>query len=251
MDNLIFQHAVKLIRQSNYLVVVTGAGISIASGIPPFRGNSGLWTQYDPEKYASIKGFRADPGRSWQFFLELLEQFSIARPNKAHEIISFLESVSIVKHLITQNVDGLHQAAGSKKIIEIHGNMRNFICMSCSHKISGKGMIFDSEDLPPMCHCGGVLKPDAVLFGEPIPMNRYFAALEELRKADVLLLVGTSGVVHPVNEFPEIAARHGARLIEINPEETLATKVHKTVHLKGQSHLILDMLKSSLMAKSD
>lgn len=251
MNNSTFQHAVKLIQHSRHLVVVTGAGISTDSGIPSFRGNSGLWKQFDPEKYASIQGFLENPDQSWHFFLYLLELFSNAKPNKSHHLIAAMEKQSIVKHVITQNIDGLHQLAGTRKIIEIHGNISNLICLNCGHRITGKGMIFDTEDLPPMCICGGVFKPDTILFGEPIPSARYFSSLEQIRLADVLLLVGTSGVVHPVNEFPEIALRHGAKLIEINPEESLMTRIHDTTHLKGNSIEILDRLCKAISMRRD
>lgn len=239
MNQRRFEAAVELIRQSRYMVALTGAGISVDSGIPPFRGSDGLWTEFDPEIYASIDGFLSNPGRAWRFFLHLLEVMVDARPNAGHKALTHLEDIGILKTVITQNIDGLHEAAGQRRTIEIHGNLNSLICLECLRVYSSTGMIFDPGDLPPRCQCGGILKPDAVLFGEPIPHERYFAALEEIRSADVLVLAGTSGLVHPVNEFPEIAVRHGARLIEINTQKTPLTAICDTLHLEGSTSDIL------------
>lgn len=222
--------------------MVTGAGISIESGIPPFRGHSGLWETYNPEEYASLQGFLDNPLRSWKFFMHLIECFIDAAPNEAHKVLASWETLSRLKALITQNIDGLHRAAGSRHVIEIHGSMKTLVCMSCGQKVSTRGMIFDSEDLPPMCPCGGVFKPEAVLFGEPLPTDPYFESLEQLRRADVVLFIGTSGMVHPVNQFPEIVLQHGGRIVEINPETTLLTRLYNTLHLNGSAVDVLQSL---------
>jgi NAD-dependent deacetylase len=233
MTEKIVKFAKELIAESQSVVTITGAGISVASGIPPFRGESGLWTRFDPEKYASLRAFIENPRKSWELFMEMYIEFAGAKPNEGHYLLASMESRGNLKHVITQNIDGLHQQAGTQSITEIHGNMRNFICLDCGQKISSRGMILDSEDLPPRCYCGGVLKPDFTLFGESISPDRYFTALKHIRSADILLLIGTSGVFHPVNEFPEIALDHGARIIEINIEKTLLTETCNTVFLRG------------------
>lgn len=245
-----FKLAVNLIRSSKHLVVVSGAGVSVESGIPAFRGESGLWTRFDPQKYASLDGFTKNPGRSWHLFMELLVLIAQAKPNAAHHDLASLERCRYLKAIITQNIDGFHQLAGSQNVIEIHGTMRNLICTECKQRLSSRGMIFDSEDLPPICPCGGILKPEALLFGESIPSKPYFKSLKQIRLADVVLLIGTSGVVHPVSEFPEIALRHGARLIEINPEESVFTRPCNTLHLKGKATTVLGELKKALTTDS-
>lgn len=246
MEKSLFEFAVKLIIESKFLVAITGAGISVESGIPSFRGSSGLWEQFDPELIASKKGFSDNPTLCWQFFLELLSRLASSKPNHGHRILSDMECQGLLKYIITQNIDGLHQMAGNRRVIEIHGSMKNLYCTQCSYQMSSKGMIFDSEDLPPMCHCGGILKPDATLFGDSIIPERYFAALKQIRLADVLLIIGTSGMVHPVNEFPEIAIRHGSKVIEINPNESVFTKTCQTLHLKGAATEILSQISDSL-----
>jgi len=248
MNNDQIRNASELIQKSNYLVVVTGAGVSADSGIPPFRGHGGLWEKYDPKIYAEIRSFINHPGQSWVFFLELIELLNESIPNRAHFILFDLEKRGFLKHVITQNIDGLHQAAGQMQVVEIHGSLRNLTCLKCARKYSSKGMILDTEDLPPVCSCGGVLKPDTVLFGEPIPQEPYFAALEQIRLADVVIFIGTSGLVHPVNEFPEIASRHGAQIIEINIERTVLTDTHNTLHLQGSAIQILESILENISA---
>ncbi|MBN1879831.1 NAD-dependent deacylase [bacterium] len=247
----LFQRAVDVIRQSKYLVAITGAGVSVDSGIPPFRGDSGLWNDYDPDIYASIDGFLANPGRSWQFFLQLLDVMVDAKPNSAHRVLALMESSGILKSLITQNIDGLHSLAGQHHVIEIHGSLRNLICLECTRIYSSSSILLDSEDLPPRCVCGGILKPDAVLFGEPIPHEKYFSALEQIRSADVVILAGTSGLVHPVNELPEIAVRHGAKIIEINMHRTPLTLSWGTLHLEGSSSDIFTGIQNALYDSDD
>ncbi|MBN1297410.1 NAD-dependent deacylase [bacterium] len=242
MQLSVFDHAIQLIRDSRHMIAVTGAGISVDSGIPAFRGDTGLWNTYDPSVYASIEGFRENPRRSWEFFLELYDQLIDARPNAAHTILAEWEQKGLLQGIITQNIDDLHQQAGSHHVIEVHGSLRNLICTTCGQIIHSRGMIFDSVDLPPMCRCGGILKPEAVLFGESIPSTWYFACLEAIRKADTILFIGTSGIVHPVNEFPEIALRHGCRLIEINPDATVLTRLYDMIHLQGFANDVLTRL---------
>ncbi len=246
MNDALFEIAYNLIKNSKYLLAITGAGISVESGIPTFRGPEGLWSKYDPETHADIKAFLNNPEYSWDFFYTLYEILLKAEPNPAHSVLAKMEKINKLKYTITQNIDGLHHSAGQQKVIEIHGNMQNLICLSCKRKWSSKGILFESDDEIPLCECSGVLKPDAVLFGEPLPLERYFDALEQIRLADVVLLIGTSGLVHPVNEFPEIAVRHGARIIEINPQKTVLTDYHETIHLQGSASVILNAVWSRL-----
>ncbi|MDX1621246.1 MAG: NAD-dependent deacylase [Nitriliruptorales bacterium] len=199
--------------------VLTGAGISVASGVPSFRGDSGIWTRYDPAQYATIQAFDRDPARVWQFLRELGELLTEADPNDAHHAIAALESSGYVQAVLTQNVDRLHQSAGSSRVIELHGSHDTLTCRSC-------GATYHAEDLPfpeagevPRCEtCGGVLKPDVVLFGEPLPARAMREAEHVVRHCGVLLVVGTSAEVYPVAGLPDLAARHHATVWEINPE---------------------------------
>ncbi len=250
MENTLFEIAYQMIEKSKYLVALTGAGISVESGIPTFRGPEGLWTKYDPQTYAGIDGFLNNPERSWDFFYSFYEMLLKANPNAAHLALAKMEKINALKYTITQNIDGLHHAAGQQRVIEIHGSMQNLICLTCKRKWNSQGILFGSSDTPPLCECGGVLKPDAVLFGESLPLEGFFEALEQIRLADVLLLVGTSGLVHPVNEFPEIAVRHGARIIEINPEKTFLTDHHETIHLQGSAKEILTLVTNRLLGSA-
>jgi NAD-dependent deacetylase len=251
MNESLYQIALERLLQSHYLVALTGAGISTESGVPAFRGSDGLWSRFDPETYANIRNFHSNPKQSWDFFLHLYEILSDAQPNAAHIALAQLEKTGKLQCTITQNVDGLHQKAGQEKVIEIHGSFRVLICTVCARKINPKGMLFDSEDLPPICDCGGVLKPDAILFGESIPSDNYFAALRHIRASDTLLLIGTSGLVHPVNELPEMAVNHGARLIEINLVPTILTTTSDTLFLQGSAGTILKRFSNDLKDLQD
>ncbi len=246
MDKTLYQFSVELIQQSRYLIAITGAGISTESGIPAFRGTNGLWSRFDPEVYASRSGFLSNPQKAWELFLHLYESLVDARANAGHIALAKMEKRGKLQCTITQNIDGLHQKAGQENVIELHGSLRNLICTVCSQTFNIKGLLLDSQDLPPVCNCGGVLKPDAVLFEESIPAESYFAALKHIRMSDVVLLIGTSGLVHPVNELPEMAVNHGASLIEINIEPTVLTAVCKTVFLKGRAADILDRFNCDL-----
>ena len=209
------QAAAKLIQNASYGVVFTGAGVSVESGIAPFTGKGGLWNQYDP-KYIEINFFHMHPAESWKemkkiFFTDMDE----ASPNKAHEVIAKLEQRGFVKGVITQNIDGLHQRAGSRNVQEFHGTIHTLSCLSCGRKYKLDDVNLDEE--PPLCFCGGVLKPDFVFYGEGIPPQAYEKSLEMAQNADVMIIVGTAGQVMPACSLPLTAKQFGARIIEVNP----------------------------------
>lgn len=209
------------VRASRATVALTGAGISVESGIPPFRGRGGLWERFDPEQYAHISAFRRDPGRVWEMLVELLRIIGQARPNPAHLALAELERMGYLRCVITQNVDGLHQEAGSRRVIEFHGNNRTLVCLECGQRYGMQEVSL--EALPPRCRCGGVLKPDVVFFGEPIPPEALEEAVREARGCDLMLAIGTSAVVYPAAGLPELAKRSGAKVVEVNPEPTPLT----------------------------
>lgn len=210
-------------RSTRGMVVLTGAGVSVASGIPSFRGNSGLWTRWDPEEYATIQAFDRDPARVWKFLRELGETLEEAEPNEAHRAIAAMSDGGFVDAVVTQNVDGLHQRAGSERVIELHGSHRTLSCRRCDATFPVDEVAAFAEDEVPTCgRCGGVLKPDVVLFGEPMPQQALRQAEHAVRHCGVLLVVGTSVEVHPASRLPEIAARAGAAIWEVNPQPAVA-----------------------------
>ncbi len=215
------KEAAHLIKNAQYGVVFTGAGVSVESGIAPFTGAGGLWNQYDP-KFIEINFFLSDPKRSWEemkkiFFTDMDE----AIPNKAHEVIAKLEQKGMIKGVITQNIDGLHQKAGNKNVQEFHGTIKTLSCGVCGRKYNLEDV--DIEKVPPLCMCGHVLKPDFVFYGEGIPPRAYEKSLEMAQNADVMIIVGTAGQVMPACSLPLTSKQFGAKIIEINPQPSSFT----------------------------
>ncbi len=214
----LIEKASKIILKSKYLVVLTGSGISAESGIPTFRGKNGLWKRYRPEQLATPEGFAVNPRLVWEWYNWRINLVLSAKPNAGHIALSELESMGIVKSIITQNVDDLHERAGSKRIIKLHGNILEARCTRCDYK---EDIREPYEDLPPRCPiCNSLLRPNVVWFNEPIPLDVLNRAYEEIEKSDCLLVVGTSGVVMPAGSFPSIVKRNGGKVIEINVDET-------------------------------
>jgi NAD-dependent deacetylase len=222
MDHQLIQKAAQDILQSKKTIAFTGAGISVESGIPDFRGAQGLWQKYDPEEYAHIHAFYSNPDKVWLMLKEMFSLIMAAKPNPAHIGLAELERMGLLSSVITQNVDGLHQAAGSKNVIEFHGNHRTLSCLKCSTKIEGASLTL--EDLPPRCsRCSSLLKPDVVFFGEPIPWEAQTMSFKESKSCSAVFVIGTSAVVYPAATIPVTAKEHGATVIEINMEPTPMT----------------------------
>lgn len=221
-----------LLQTSRETVALTGAGISVESGIPSFRGAQGLWAHYDPMDYAHIRAFVSQPAKVWKMLLELDAIIAQARPNPAHYALAELERQGKLKGIITQNVDNLHQEAGSRRVIEYHGNARQFICLKCHQRYRREDL--DFSNLPLYCQCQGLIKPDVVFFGEEIPPAANSQAWELAERTDLLLIIGTSASVVPASYLPHIAKQHGARLVEINLEPTDLTP-HLTDYFIQQS----------------
>jgi NAD-dependent deacetylase len=209
--------AAEKIGNSRNCIALTGAGISAESGIPTFRSKGGLWNSYDPTVYASIDTFLKDPSKYWSIRGDFIRNYNDYSPNQGHLALARLEKLGIVKCVITQNIDGLHRKAGSEKVLEIHGSLREIFCMSC-------GKEYIAPDVPlgdvPKCACGGVLKPNTVLFGESLPPDVLSEAEEYANTCDVMLLIGTSALVYPAAYLPVTARRNGATVIEINLENS-------------------------------
>jgi NAD-dependent deacetylase len=220
-----------LIREEQPCVVLTGAGVSTESGIPDFRSRAGLWAEYDPMEYATIAAFRRDPVKVWDFYSRRCEVLATARPNEAHLALAELERRGLVRALITQNIDLLHERAGSAAVVEVHGSIRTSSCLSCGHVEPLAGVLELLRDAPaPACRrCGTILKPDVVMFGELLPPEAIDRAFELARDAALLVVVGSSLEVHPVAGLPEETLAAGGRLAILNrgrtPYDTQAAAV--------------------------
>jgi NAD-dependent deacetylase len=221
MDKLV-KRAADDIRNASDVAALTGAGISVESGIPPFRGKGGLWERIDPMEFAHIDTFMRDPVKVWNVLLkDMKEVISKAEPNAAHLGLAKLEKMKKLTTIITQNVDGLHQMAGNTDVIEFHGNFAWQKCMKCGSRCeTGK---VDLSRIPPKCKCGGMFRPECVFFGEMIPHDYLARSQQAAARCDVMLVIGTSAVVQPASYMPVIAKVNGATIIEINADWTPLT----------------------------
>ena len=240
----------EMILESKKVVALTGAGISTESGIPDFRGPQGLWKQVDP-RTSTVQFFRQFPDIFWQFMVDRLGSMVRAEPNRAHYALVELERMGKLSSVITQNVDGLHIKAGSRNVIELHGSVREAVCLSCGKVVPMEEAMGKVKRgyLPPRCECGGVLKPNVVLFNEPLPEEAYRRALLESGTCDLMLVVGTSLQVYPAAYLPVVAKQRGARLVIINMEPTpLDDVADVAIHAKAGEALpaIVNALKKSL-----
>eukprot|EP00386_Alphamonas_edax_P014259 GDKI01043864.1.p1 GENE.GDKI01043864.1~~GDKI01043864.1.p1 ORF type:complete len:285 (+),score=52.98 GDKI01043864.1:82-936(+) len=254
---------------SKYCVVLTGAGASAESGIPTFRDPAdGLWRRYDPMTYATIWGFRRHPEKIWELLRDFLKE-NDPKPNATHTALAELERMGYVKAIITQNVDNLHQDAGSQKVIEFHGNLMHAVCQSCGAEVpfsKSDAKRLEGMELPPKHNtffthtpahtstCTGILKPSAVLFGEAIPSRAVRESTAETDKCDLMLVIGTSANVSPASNIPYSAMSRGAKVVEINLESTGLTNRLTDKIIKGRSSRLTETvaaLKELLAAKAN
>jgi NAD-dependent deacetylase len=221
MDRQAIEHAAEIVRGARRIVALTGAGISRPSGIPDFRSADGLWTRDDPMAVASLAGFRADPRRFYSWVRPLIDTIEVALPNPAHRALAQLEREGRLTAVITQNIDGLHHRAGSREVYELHGHIRSATCLDCEHQVPGRALLEPvRRNTIPRCGCGGLLKPDVVLFDELLPRGLFWLAQRAIEQADLILVAGTALEVAPVCDLPLAALRRGARLIIVNQGET-------------------------------
>jgi len=244
MDDLI-RRAAKDLAVAGNVAALTGAGISIESGIPPFRGKGGLWERFDPMEFAHIDALMRDPAKVWKVLVkEMKEIVDRAEPNDGHKALAELEVRNKLKTIITQNIDGLHQAAGNTDVIEYHGTFAWQRCMDCRKRYETRNV--DVSRIPPRCDCGGILRPDAVFFGEMIPAEALWRSRQAATDCDLMLVVGTSAVVQPAAMIPVIAKESGAKIVEINPERTPLTVEVSDYLIIGEAgeviHQILDAM---------
>lgn len=215
------EQAARLIRDSKMTVALTGAGISTPSGIPDFRSpGSGLWEKHDPFEVATIDAFNRNPDRFFEFMAPWGKIVREARPNPAHDALAALEKRNLLKSVITQNIDNLHQRAGSVNVIELHGNTLHGTCRRCHARYGAEEMLADFNGQVLRCECGGVIKPDVILFGEMLPMEALSQAQIDAAGCDVMLVAGSSLTVAPASMLPQAAAQSGAHIVVVNLQET-------------------------------
>ncbi|MDR3553555.1 MAG: NAD-dependent deacylase [Syntrophobacteraceae bacterium] len=219
----------ELLLGSRYAVALTGAGISVESGIPDFRSDEGVWARYDPLEYGHIDSFQADPAKVWNLLKEMDAMVESVGPNDAHYALGELEKLGVLKMVITQNVDSLHQKGGANNVVEFHGSFRTMHCNDCLKSFHRREVSL--VELPPRCTCGGPIRPDVVLFGEGIPDEAYSRAFDGASRCDLMVVVGTSASVAPASDLPLIARRRGARIVEINPEASELPRSVTEMHI--------------------
>lgn len=218
------------LSKSSRAVALTGAGISVESGIPDFRSADGLWSRFDPMEFGHIESFRTNPAKVWKMLMEMDRLLQNACPNAAHLALADLERRGILRAIVTQNVDSLHQKAGSRNVVEFHGHGRTLRCDCCLRRFPREAI--SEVMVPPLCTCGEPLRPDFVFFGEEIPPQAHQEAITAVHACDVMLVVGTSATVAPASHLPFAAKEAGAFLVEINPTTTDLTHRLTDLHVK-------------------
>lgn len=236
--------AAECLASATRVVALTGAGISAESGIATFRDQDGLWAQHDPDEVATLHGFRRDPARVWRFYKARRSGSLLARPNPAHAALAEIEARGTHITVVTQNIDGLHTRAGSNRVIEVHGSLQRALCADCDAP-AAIGTWEDDPAAPPLCSlCGGMLRPDVVWFGEPLPMIAIGRAFDALRRCDLCFSIGTSAQVEPAASFAFVALEAGATLIEVNPERTPLSR-HCQFQIRGPAGSALPAILSA------
>jgi NAD-dependent deacetylase len=249
------EKAASLILNADYVVALTGAGISVESGIPPFRGPGGIWTRFGEPSMDGFMRFQKNPKRYWEERLKrrrrggLTNSIKEAKPNPGHYALAEMEAIGVVKTLITQNIDDLHIAAGSRNVLEIHGNTKKVRCISCGKRFLRK--TFDLSQLPPVCpNCGGLIKGDTVMFGEPIPVDVLQRCYDEVDRCTCMMIIGTSAFVLPAASLPLHVKKKGGTLIEINPNPTEISHICD-LNIVAPSGKVLPELVSTLKSKME
>lgn len=243
--NPLIQEAADILRHSRQTVAFTGAGVSVESGIPTFRGPEGLWSHYDPH-VLDLDYFYREPEAAWQVIKEIFyDFFGSAKPNTAHTALGHMEQQGLLQAIITQNIDNLHQEGGSQNVIEYHGTCSNLLCTSCKQRIKADASLL--ETLPPKHPgCGGILKPDFIFFGESIPQPAGQLSHQLAESCDVMLIIGTTGEVMPACHLPHVAKYAGATLIEINPNHSSFTNTITDIYFQGLATTMMQQLISHL-----
>ncbi len=244
MTTHLIQQSAQLIHQADAITILTGAGVSKESGVPTFRDAlEGLWAQYDPHHLATPQAFMANPKLVWDWYEWRRKLASEVKPNDGHIALAELQNIKDSVHLITQNVDDLHEQAGSRDVIHLHGNIATHKCFNNCRGISTlidiSTLTYDDGNAPPKCpYCGANVRPNVVWFGENLPQHEISIAMKHSQHCDLMLVVGTSGMVSPASELPRIARHQGAKIIEVNPDSSTITH-YANIKLDGASGEIL------------
>jgi NAD-dependent deacetylase len=237
-----------LVRERQPCVVLTGAGISTESGIPDFRSPTGIWAQYDPMDYATIGAFRRDPVKVWEFYARRFDVLTSAEPNAGHRALAELEQRGLVSAVVTQNIDGLHERAGSRDVVEVHGSIRTSSCLECGERVPLADVVASLGEAPaPGCpRCGSILKPDVVMFGELLPAGAMERAVELAQRAGTLLVVGSSLEVFPVAALPDETVSSGGALAIVNRGSTPFDRL-AAIRIDGEAGETLAALAAELL----
>jgi NAD-dependent deacetylase len=234
MDQFILDRAAEEIKKAKRVTAFTGAGISVESGIPPFRGPNGIWAKYDASNL-DIRFFLDNPEDVWPVIIEIFyEFFGNAQPNAAHKALAEMESLGFLNCVVTQNIDNMHQEAGNSDVIEFHGNSQRLVCLRCQKTYPVSEVTL--EIIPPRCNdCDAILKPDFIFFGEAIPSLAFERALQETRASDLWLIIGTTGEIYPAASLPIEAKINGKKIIEINIQPSNFTNQFTDYFLQGKA----------------
>lgn len=243
--DLLIKETAEIIKGSKFTLAFTGAGISVESGIPPFRGEEGLWNKYNPD-VLDLRYYQNNPEECWEYIREIFyDFFAGAIPNKAHQVLARMEQEGLLHSLVTQNIDNLHQEAGSLIVHEFHGNSKRLVCRKCGNEYDAKKI--DLSKIPPRCPADKeILKPDFIFFGEGISQPAFENAFADAEKCEVCIIVGSTGEVTPASFVPRTAKQNGATIIEINPRASLFTDTVTDIHLQGNAGKILAELEELL-----
>jgi len=240
------KRAAQILHQAQRIVCLTGAGVSAESGVATFRdAQTGLWSHFDPQQLASQAGFAKDPGLVWRWYMARLQTVEKAKPNPGHLALARLEKLTPSFTLITQNVDDLHERAGCHSVLHLHGRITHFRCNSCGaeHDLQNRDRLRSS---PPTCEqCGGLVRPDVVWFGESLPTRVADLAWRAAERSEVVLVIGTSGIVYPAAQLPTVAQQRGATVIDVNPVSTPISEM-ADLFLQGTSGEILPQVIAAL-----
>lgn len=244
------QQAAQALAQAHNIVCLTGAGVSAESGVATFRdAQTGLWSKFDPQRLASQEGFADDPGLVWRWYMDRLHTVEATTPNPGHRALAQLETRMTAFTLVTQNVDNLHERAGSRQVYHIHGRINHFRCNYCQAEYRLQPAE-RTQELPPTCpHCGELVRPDVVWFGESLPADVVDIAWRAAESCEIMLVVGTSGVVYPVAQLPLVAKRAGALVIDVNPQCTPISEM-ADIFLQGAGGVILPQMLDALTTTS-
>lgn len=236
------ERAAELLRGARRAVAFTGAGVSVPSGIPDFRSPGGLWSRFDPMDVASVQAMNVNPRGVWEFLLDAVGMFRTAEPNPAHTALADMERRGLLAGVVTQNIDGLHQRAGSSRVVEFHGGCRTWYCRRCRRPWDAS-LVYELEprDLPVLCSCGGLIRPSVVFFGEGIPGEAVSGSDRLLEGADLMLIVGTSGEVSPANSLPWRVKSAGGFVVEVNLGPTAYGRL-SDVRLDAPAEEVLPLL---------